>query len=227
MNSPNPADTSGDAIGGVLTRRVWSPTTGEMLNHVTRDWRNHYVTAEVLSYEELSKFVVRPFVLVVSLDAPVLERFRRMTRYSRASFADERGFDPCSPLDCRLAKRHVSLEKFIFDHDTEVYGPQFPKVRTDGSSSIQELQRLVHLRIDNPFKSISEFHAHLDSLDLLNVDRLRPKWDTYFMVRTTVPPFLSPSFPLFPTLILGPVSLPFLSTPPPRNHNHIGVRRSG
>ena len=52
-----------------------------MLDHVTKDWRNHYVTADILSYEELQTFVIRPFVLVVRLDAPILERFRRMTRY--------------------------------------------------------------------------------------------------------------------------------------------------
>ena len=51
-----------------------------MLDHVTRDWRNHYVTADVLSYEELTEFTIRPFVLVVRLDAPILERFRRMSR---------------------------------------------------------------------------------------------------------------------------------------------------
>ena len=60
-----------------------------MLDHVTRDWRNHYVTTDTFSYEELNGFAMRPFALVVSLDAPILERFKRMTRYSRASFADE------------------------------------------------------------------------------------------------------------------------------------------
>jgi len=53
-----------------------------MLDHVTRDWRNHYVTADILSYEEIQAFVIRPFVLVVRLDAPILERFRRLTRYA-------------------------------------------------------------------------------------------------------------------------------------------------
>ena len=52
-----------------------------MLDHVTRDWRNHYVTSHVLSSDGLREFAVRPFVLIVSLDAPILQRFRRMTRY--------------------------------------------------------------------------------------------------------------------------------------------------
>ena len=61
-----------------------------MLDHVTRDWRNHYVTADVLSYEELQEFLIRPFVLAVGLDAPVLERFRRMTRYSQPTLVFSR-----------------------------------------------------------------------------------------------------------------------------------------
>lgn len=87
MNSPNPADPS-DGLGGeiaaspagIVVRRVWSRNPQEMLDHVTRDWRNHYVTADVLSYDKLHEFVIRPFVLIVRLDAPILERFRRMTR---------------------------------------------------------------------------------------------------------------------------------------------------
>jgi hypothetical protein len=98
-----------------------------------------------------------------------------------------------------LAKHHVSLEKFVADHDAEVYGRPLLRAQLDGRSPIQELEKLVHLRIDNPFQSVPDLHAHLDSLDLLNVDRLRPQWDTYFMVRTVAgvssfpPP--TPSFP--------------------------------
>ena len=63
-----------------LAERVWSRNPQEMLDHVTKDWRNHYVTADVLSYDELHRFAIRPFVLIVRLDAPILERFGRMTR---------------------------------------------------------------------------------------------------------------------------------------------------
>ncbi|KAF9786662.1 cytidine deaminase-like protein [Thelephora terrestris] len=106
--------------------RVWSRNPREILDHVTRDWRNNYVTAAVLSTDELREFAIRPFVLIVSVDAPILERFRRMTRYRTLSLA-------------------------------------------------------AHLRIDNPFLTVPEFQAHLESVDLLNVERLRPHWDTYFM----------------------------------------------
>lgn len=91
LNSPIPPDPSdgtgretsaaSQIGGGVFTRRVWSRNLQEMLDHVTRDWRNHYVTSDVSSSDSLRQFAVRPFVLIVRLDAPILERFRRMTRY--------------------------------------------------------------------------------------------------------------------------------------------------
>ena len=109
-------------------------------------------------------------------------------------------------LFSRLAKHHVSLEKFVIEHDAEVYGRNLLNPQqVEGRTSIQELEKLVHIRIDNSFLSVSEFHAHLDSLDLLNVDRLRPQWDTYFMVRKMIPflsPFLSPFIPSSSLLVL-------------------------
>jgi len=86
MNSPNPGEAASGGENsasqiGFLARAVWSRNAREMLDHVTRDWRNHYVTAGDLSYDELQEFAIRPFVLIVSLDAPILERFRRKTRY--------------------------------------------------------------------------------------------------------------------------------------------------
>jgi dCMP deaminase len=82
-----------------------------------------------------------------------------------------------------LAKQHVSLEKFVIEHDAEVYGKNLLRPQQhDGRSPIQELEKLAHLRIDNPFLTVPEFQAHLESVDLLNVERLRPHWDTYFMV---------------------------------------------
>lgn len=39
------------------------------------------MTTAVLSSDELREFAIRPFVLIVKVDAPILERFRRMTRY--------------------------------------------------------------------------------------------------------------------------------------------------
>lgn len=41
---------------------------------------------------------------------------------------------------------------------------------------------LATLSICNNFPTISSLYAYFDELDLLNEERLRPGWDTYFMV---------------------------------------------
>jgi len=53
------------------------------------------------------------------------------------------------------------------------------------ASSLYELTRqfkFATLHIVNDFDTIEAFHSHLDDVDLLNEDRMRPSWDTYFMV---------------------------------------------
>jgi hypothetical protein len=80
----------------------------------------------------------------------------------------------------------VSLEAFVQEHDNIVYGmtsrlsdsPPFG----GENSSLHALRDLVNLHIVNSFSSISALHRHLDALDIMNPERLRPSWDTYFMV---------------------------------------------
>ena len=44
---------------------------------------------------------------------------------------------------------------------------------------------LVNFRVNNSFPNLECLHQHLDTLDLLHPEHLRPNWDTYFMVRPT------------------------------------------
>ena len=39
------------------------------------------MTSDVSTSDELREFGIRPFVLIVKLDAPILERFKRAMRY--------------------------------------------------------------------------------------------------------------------------------------------------
>lgn len=41
----------------------------------------------------------------------------------------------------------------------------------------------AHIKINNRFPTLDELHLHLDQLNLLDEERLRPGWDLYFMVR--------------------------------------------
>ncbi|KAF5323519.1 hypothetical protein D9611_005651 [Ephemerocybe angulata] len=72
----------------------------------------------------------------------------------------------------------TNLEEFVRENDRLVYGTQ----------SLHELWDQVHVNVVNGFPSIDKLHGHLNSLDLLKAEHLRPSWDAYFMVNFTFRP---------------------------------------
>lgn len=50
-------------------------------------------------------------------------------------------------------------------------------------SDFRRILTLAHVHVDNNFTDTSALNWYLDRLDLLDEERLRPGWDTYFMVR--------------------------------------------
>jgi dCMP deaminase len=75
-----------------------------------------------------------------------------------------------------------TLEDFVKEHDREVFGDRAGPNSSGGFSLLRRASAQVKLKIDNSFDSIAELHHYLDSLDITNTNRLRPQWDTYFMV---------------------------------------------
>ena len=79
---------------------------------------------------------------------------------------------------------NVSLEDFVQEDDRTVFGsllsPDLSKV-----NCLRNLADLVNVHVNNAFPSLECLHRHLDSLDLLHPEHLRPNWETYFMVRPT------------------------------------------
>jgi hypothetical protein len=47
---------------------------------------------------------------------------------------------------------------------------------------LRSLHDLVDISINNDFSRLSDLHAHINNLNLLDPQHLRPSWDTYFMV---------------------------------------------
>lgn len=73
----------------------------------------------------------------------------------------------------------MTLEQLVEEHDELMYGIG-PRPSLLGH---HELRKLAHLTIVNALPTLEQLWAVLDDLDLPNTDRLRPRWDTYFMVR--------------------------------------------
>ena len=53
----------------------------KLLDHVTRNWRKNFVTVDLTCTPLVSLFAKRPFFLLVNVDAPLLQRYRRLQRY--------------------------------------------------------------------------------------------------------------------------------------------------
>lgn len=53
---------------------------------------------------------------------------------------------------------------------------------TQSSPSLRAVLAYAQLHILNNFDTEEGLYRHLDTVDLLNAERLRPGWDTYFMV---------------------------------------------
>lgn len=106
----------------------------------------------------------------------------------------------------------LDLETFIADHDTLMQHlpvplcqsdarPQLqssdsnmadipPSISPKGSTStdatsagLKNALAYAQLQVMNNFATVPELEAHLDTLNLTDGERLRPGWDTYFMVR--------------------------------------------
>jgi len=144
------------AFNAVMNDSLSFTEPNDMLLYVTRNWRDHFVTDDIATISTLEPFLKRPFVLLVSVDAPTLPRFYRHGRI----FTD------------------ISLEQFLADDDRLVFGPNSGSVT---SSYLFTSYHLCHVNVINNFDSVEQLHDHLEHVNLLNIDRLRPSWDSYFM----------------------------------------------
>lgn len=127
----------------------------------------------------------RPFFLHVSVDAPVTVRWRRFQARQEQELLKRRLFPtagdtalptPSSETDdpntSPPAPALHTLESFVHLSDTHLFHP---------STGANPLLSRATVRLLNTSSSLAHLYATLGKLDLLNPDRLRPSWDSYFM----------------------------------------------
>jgi hypothetical protein len=80
--------------------------------------------------------------------------------------------------------RDSNLEDFVREHDYIMYKnlSVTARVASSNEASLHAMQPLIDIHIVNSFESVHAFHSHLTSLNILDPDRVRPRWDAYFMV---------------------------------------------
>ena len=56
-------------------------SAAELLEHVTRNWRQDYVTQDLRTEQAIQMFIKRPFFMLLSIDGPISDRIRRANRF--------------------------------------------------------------------------------------------------------------------------------------------------
>ncbi|TFK77373.1 hypothetical protein BDN72DRAFT_40245 [Pluteus cervinus] len=129
----------------------------DLLAFVTKNWLSNYVTVDLCTGDAIETFIKRPFFMLVSVDAPMYDRFQRSKEM-----------------------RSLSLEEFVEEDDGLVFG-NAQAANTARASTLNSLSEFVNVRIVNNFNSIPGLYTHLDQVNLLDPSHLRPGWDAYFM----------------------------------------------
>jgi hypothetical protein len=89
------------------------------------------------------------------------------------------GPHPASSPHLSLASRGARPPQASFHHATPHYVHP-PSLRIKFHHT---LRKLANVTIINSSRTLEDLRSTLDELDLTNGERLRPRWDTYFMVR--------------------------------------------
>ena len=147
-----------------------------LLDFVTKRWQERWVTTDISDGTTLDRFLLRPFFLLVSVDAPMSLRWKRFSdRYAAILGVIGRSILMLFPSFSRCEKRQLDppdLEKFVLWNDRHLYQKDIGRVY---------LTDRAQVRLFNPSSSKEELHRSLQVLDLADEQRLRPNWDQYFM----------------------------------------------
>jgi dCMP deaminase len=147
-------------------------TPDDLLEFVTKHWRERWVTTDIPSEAVLDMYTRRPFFLLISVDAPLTVRWRRYQARQKRLLTTTTTSTPPDSDSPPLPSAASTLETFVSLSDTHLYDP------TTGTHPL--LSRAT-VRLLNTSSSLAHLYATLGKLDLLNPDRLRPSWDSYFM----------------------------------------------
>lgn len=151
------------------------PTSDELLEYVTQRWRERWVTTDVMGKEVLDAYSRRPFFLLISVDAPLLVRWKRYQKRKQelASGAEQSTESVTKSLpDSQQAYPAETLEDFVTLSDAQLYHPETGQATHISSAPV---------RLLNTSSSLAHLYVNLGKLDLLSTERLRPGWDNYFM----------------------------------------------
>ncbi|KAJ1902334.1 Deoxycytidine monophosphate (dCMP) deaminase [Kickxella alabastrina] len=175
-------------------------STKRILEYVTPRWRTNFVTTDVTSPVNLYLLWKRPFVLVVGIDAPTGTRYNRHCAKRIAHHEEPITLENFVELDDRTmyacedpprgAQAINDLAKELdigvcLAADAEPQPLLSSIIRNASAAHELNLKRVLasaNVSIANTFDTLADLYAHLEHIDLTNPERIRPSWDTYFML---------------------------------------------
>ncbi|KAF8510002.1 cytidine deaminase-like protein [Hysterangium stoloniferum] len=124
----------------------------------------------------ISKHKFQPIVLNVSNTTQTLtfEKWEPLLTYVTQHWQE-------SFVTCDLDTPQL-IEQFIKRPFFQVVSVDAPLL----TLALHETFRTAHVRVINSFTTLPDLYVHLGELNLTDSDRLRPRWDTYFMTLATL-----------------------------------------
>jgi dCMP deaminase len=86
--APSPVSIGGFQRQPASEQPLWFASTREVLEHVTLNWRSNFVTRDLRTERMIQMFIKRPFFMLVSVDGPISDRFRRANKFVLCSSFD-------------------------------------------------------------------------------------------------------------------------------------------
>lgn len=137
---------------------------------LTQCWRSNInvVIGEIAATDSrLKDLLVRPYFLLIHVEAPLIIRFQRYEALAGATVVTDE--DKADKTD-----KAEALERFMRAEDE-------PRGESSSADSQTDVKQEARMQIYNDYTTKDKLHEKLRDLDLTDVRRLRPTWDAYFM----------------------------------------------
>jgi dCMP deaminase len=142
----------------------------EAVNFATTNWRERYVIQNIDRYKHQDLLFKRPFFLLLYIESSSFIRYSRSVKNIS--------------LESLTISDGIAIERFLLKDDCQLYNP-FGNVADkdelyNTTTTLYDCSKLSNYQVLNN-STIAALYEQLLNLDLLNPERTRPCWDTYFM----------------------------------------------
>lgn len=141
----------------------------DAVNFATTNWKKRHVILNIDRYKDQDLLFKRPFFILLYIDASPFTRYSRSIKHFS--------------LDSLNLSDGLGIESFLINDDSQLYiayGIIENNHLYNTKTTLYDCSKLSNYQLLNN-GTIDDLHALIKSLDLLNPERTRPSWDTYFM----------------------------------------------